>query len=128
MTLDETLADLESENPSEETKERAADALAFVESLQNMFVDSGMTDNVASIDELENLIDALHGELAAAVLFLCEPSFARVPDMLRVVTEKLEKMNDGSIPTVVVKGFARMATRIENTRKNQQQMALIKTT
>lgn len=107
-----------------EAQEAALGAMAFVESLHQMFVDNGMSkSDEPDLDELENLIDALHGELGAAVLFLCDPSFARVPDMLRAVSAQLEKDAEGTVPTVVVKGFARLARRIENTRVNMQQLA-----
>jgi hypothetical protein len=68
------------------------------------------------------LIDALHGELAAACIFLSEPSFARVPDMLRVVAKQLDKSQD--VPVVVSKGYERLAKRIEATRLNMQTLAL----
>jgi len=80
------------------------------------------------LNELENLIDALHGELGAAVLFLCEPSFARVPDMLRAVGKAMGAMDEANVvPPPIVKGFSRLAKRIENTRVNQQQMARVAT-
>lgn len=111
--------------PSQEVREAALDAIAFVQSLHEMLRDNGMTDkDQPDLDELENLVDAIHGELGAAVLFLCEPSFARVPDMLRVVSKQLDKAGDAaSVPPVIVKGFDRLAKRIENTRVNMQQMA-----
>ncbi len=120
----------EAEQPSREAREKALDALAFVESLHQAFKDTGMTTSTEpDLNELENLIDALHGELGAAVLFLCEPSFARVPDMLRAIGKAMTGMEEASVvPTPVVKGFARLAKRIENTRQNQQQMARVSTT
>jgi len=118
-----TLAIEDEANPSSEARDIAVDALNFVQSLHQMFKDNGMTSkDEPDVDELENLIDALHGELGAAVLFLCEPSFARVPDMLRVISKQTSAMNDGSVPTVIIKGFERLAKRIENTRVNAQNL------
>lgn len=124
MSLDEMLSELaDEEDPSDEVREKAADALAFVASLHQFFVDTGMsTNSEPDVAELENLVDALHGELAASVLFLCAPSFSRVPDMLRVISTQLEKAQDDSVPTVIVKGYARLAKRIENTRQNVQSL------
>lgn len=102
--------------------EQAADAVAFMGSLHEAFRDNGMTQTEEpDPDELENLIDALHGELGAAVLFLCHPAFSRVPDMLRALdTEEMEK---NEVPVAVIRGFARLAQRIENTRVNMQKLA-----
>lgn len=113
----------------EDAKEKALDAMAFVEALHQLFRDTGMTSSdEPDVNELENLIDALYGELGAAVLFLCEPSFARVPDMLRGVGKNMEKLeNQNAVPPTIVKGFSRIAKRIENTRQNQQQMARVTT-
>ena len=108
-----------------EAAELGSEALAFVMALHKMFKETGMTSkDEPDLNELENLIDALHGELAAAVLFLCEPSFARAPDMLRAISKNLSKSED--VPTVVQKGFSRLATRIENTRKLQMAMTVTK--
>lgn len=119
----------EAEQPSREAREKALDALAFVESLHQLFKDNGMTEqDEPDLNELENLIDALHGELGAAVLFFCEPSFARVPDMLRAVGKSMETLEEAKVvPSPIVKGFVRLAKRIENTRVNQQQMARLAT-
>lgn len=129
MNHERAIEELEEGQPSREALEKGLDALAFVESLHNLFKDTGMTSKEEpDVDELENLIDALYGELGAAVLFLCEPSFSRVPDMMRVIAQKMEKLEDSSVvPPTIVKGFVRVAKRIENTRQNQQQMALLST-
>lgn len=123
MTYEEAAAAIEDRtDPSLEAREKALDALAFVESLYQMFKDNGMTTKEeADVDELENLVDALHGELGAAVLFLCEPVFARVPDMMRVVAQQVAK--DENVPPVIAKGFERVAKRIENTRVKMQALA-----
>ena len=118
-------AEIEESPLSDDAREAALDSMAFVQSLHQMFKDNGMTStDEPDLDELENLIDALHGELGAAVLFLCEPSFARVPDMLRVISKQLAKQDAEvvGVPPVVFKGFERLAKRIENTRVNMQQM------
>lgn len=121
MTTDAVILDLEAQNPSDETRESAADALAFIQSLHDMFRSNGMTKNVEpDLNELENLIDALHGELAACCLFLAEPSFARVPDMLRIISAKLDKEGPEAVPLVVIQGFNRLATRVEKTRVQMQ--------
>lgn len=123
MTYEDAAAAIEEKtDPSLEAREKALDAISFVESLHQMFKDNGMTTKEEpDVDELENLIDALHGELGAAVLFLCENVFARVPDMLRVIAKQTAK--DESVPPVISKGFERVAKRIENTRVNMQNLA-----
>lgn len=108
-----------------EAREKATDALAFVESLHQFFRETGMTTSEEpDLNELENLVDALTGELGAAVLFFCDPSFSRVPEMLRGLSNRMVKDDtENVVPPVVKKGFARLAKRIENTRVNSQQMA-----
>jgi hypothetical protein len=123
VTNEQAIDELSSAKPSAEAAEMGADALAFVQSLHSMFRDNRMTTSEQpDLNELENLIDALHGELAAACIFLSEPSFARVPDMLRVVAKQLDKSQD--VPVVVSKGYERLAKRIEATRLNMQTLAL----
>lgn len=124
-TFADALENLESAGDYDVTtraRDKGAEAIAFAMALHEMFKSNGMTSKEEpDLDELENLVDALHGELAAAVLFLCENSFARVPDMMRVVSATLEK--DGTAPVVVAKGYARLAKRIENTRVMMQKLA-----
>jgi hypothetical protein len=124
MNYDDAITQLDRPTASKEALDLAADAMAFVQSLHQTFSENGMTSNAEpDLNELENIIDAIYGELAAACIFLSEPSFARVPDMLRVVAQKLEGSKD-EVPPVVVKGYSRLAKRIENTRQHMQ--ALVK--
>jgi len=110
---------------SAEALEMASDALAFVQGLHEMFQQNAMTAKENSdLNELENLVDAVHGELAAACIFLSEPSFSRVPDMLRLISKKLNKqVDEKEVPFVVIKGYERLAKRIEVTRLNMQALA-----
>lgn len=130
MTFDQAdaeLQDYDKEDITPETIERALDAIAFVQSLHEMFKANGMTQaEEPNVDELENIIDAVNGELGAAVLFLCEPSFARVPDMMRVIAKQIPSMSP-DVPPVIVKGFERVAKRIENTRVNMQALVKVST-
>jgi len=124
MTHDELVDSLASESPSKEALEHASDAVSFVQTLHNMFSANQMTtSSEPDLNELENLIDSVYGELAAACIFLSEQSFARVPDILRVVEQKIEAEGAGIVHPVVTKGYGRLATRIENTRVAMQQLA-----
>ncbi len=102
--------------------ETACDCLSFVQALWEVYQLEGAHDGTTPPDiaMMENLFDALQGELAAASLFLSENSFSRVPDMLRSLAEKLEGHEDDVVPVVVARGFSRFANRIENVRKQQQ--------
>ena len=123
MKYDSAIEQLETGTPTQEALETAADALAFVQGLHQMFADNGMTTkDHPDLNELENLVDAIHGELAAACIFLSEPSFSRAPDMLRAIATKLQATPD-EVPAVVVKGYTRLAKRIENTRVQLQSLA-----
>src|SRR5260221_13052950 len=78
--------------------EAAISAMAFVLSLHQMFKENGMTSSKEpDVDELENLVDALAGELGAACIFLSEPAFSRVPDMLRACEAVMSKDPDAVV-------------------------------
>lgn len=100
---------------SDETVETACNALSFCGALHQMFVDNGMIvdDAIVDFDEMENLIDALAGELTAACM--CLGTFNDTPRMLRTIGENLKRQNIPEVPKVVVKGFERLATRVEKT-------------
>jgi hypothetical protein len=74
---------------------------------------------------LENAVDGMVGELSAASFFLSEDSFANAPELLRGISSAFAITQSNSktvVPTVVVKGYARLANRIEATRVQKQQM------
>lgn len=101
-----------------ESIENAIDCMNFCAALwEAMGEDPKQTPDLA---KMENIYDGYQGELAAAALFLSENAFSRAPEMLRGISTQLSKVNDGSTPTTVVKGFARFAKRIEHTRQLQQ--------
>jgi hypothetical protein len=103
-----------------EALEAAGDALAFIEALWAAMGQPEEED--PDLNKMEALYDAYQGELAAASMFLSENTFARVPDMLRAISTQLEKTNDGSVPTVMVKGYRRFANRIEHTRRKKHEI------
>jgi hypothetical protein len=115
-----TVDDVEYVQEVAEATEAACDSLAFTQALWNLFMDQGLVDYSDKVDYalMENIIDALNGELAAACLFFSEKTFDKVPDMLRVIADQLEKSGDTATPRVVIQGYRRLATRIENTKKN----------
>lgn len=128
MNYEENIENLSEENPTLETREVAEEAMGFVLALHNMFKEQGVSlpdDPDCSL--LENYIDSIHGELAAACLFLSEDCFERVPSMLRTVASQFETLDKDfadpsgekgpSVPVVVRNGFSRLADRIEATRQ-----------
>jgi hypothetical protein len=108
---------------SEDCIVAAADALAFVQALHTMFKDNGVDLPIEpDVSSLEDVIDGVIGELAAASIFLSEDSFKRVPNMLRVVSSSFTQNAGEEVPTVITKGFSRLADRIEATRVQGTQM------
>lgn len=103
-----------------ETLDAAADAISFVACLHNLYVDSGVLNDDATVDVsvLETLVDAYHGELAAAAILLSEDSFKAIPELLRTTATSMVDSDD-VVPVTVRKGFSRLATRIEQTRKQR---------
>lgn len=110
-----------------------ADAMSFVLNLHKMFKENGADlPDEPDIRRLEQIIDGVHGELAAACLFLSEKSFEQVPTMLRGIAKRVEKLDtkfkdpsgveDTSVPKPIIDGFQHLADRIEATRVQQHQM------
>lgn len=101
----------------------STDALSFVQALHTMFKDNGVNlSNDPDVTDLENVIDGVLGELAAACIFLSEPSFNNVPNMLRTISSSFLQKDGEEVPTVITKGFSRLADRIEATRVQAVQM------
>jgi hypothetical protein len=109
--------------PTEEAGDAGVDAMAFVLALHTMFRDNGVDlPEEPSVDYLEHVIDGMMGELSAASLFLSEESFAGVPKMLRTVSSQFTQNCGEEVPTVITKGFSRLADRIEATKVQATQM------
>jgi hypothetical protein len=109
---------------SSEALESAADSLAFIQSLHTVFRENGYDlPEEPDVSALENILDSMMGELAAASIFLSEDSFMQVPHMLRTIAKAFEATAGGEeVPTVIVNGYNRLADRIQATRVQQQQM------
>jgi hypothetical protein len=119
------LEDLESgDDVSSDALEAAADSLGFVTSLHSVFKDNGYDlGEDPDVSSLENILDSMMSELAAASLFLSEDSFQQVPHMLRTIAKAFANTAGGDeVPTVIINGYNRLADRIEATRVQQQQM------
>ena len=121
---DTYLEELENgDDVSSEALEAASDSLAFVTSLHDMFKENGVdVPEEPNVSVLENIIDGVLGELAAASIFLSENSFQQVPNILRNVEKAFTQESGKEVPTVITKGFSRFADRIEATRIQQQQL------
>lgn len=110
----------------------AQDAMAFVHTLHQALADNGANlSEEPDTDEVGTVLDNILGELSAACLFLSEPSFARVPEMLRTIADGIDKENEKPwtdtqgdstppVPEVVVKGFRNFAARLEATKRQKQ--------
>jgi hypothetical protein len=108
-----------------EALEAATDALAFVQALHTAFSESGYDlGEEPDTSKLEQVMDIMAGELAAASLFLAEDSFENVPKMLRTIAKAFEATGKPGeeIPTVIINGYNSLAARIEATRVQTQQM------
>jgi hypothetical protein len=108
---------------SEDALDAASEAVAFVLALHTMFKDNGVeVTEEPSVSGLENIIDGIVGELAAASIFLSEDCFKSAPKMLRTISSAFTQKDGEEVPTVITKGFSRLADRIEATRVQQWQM------
>lgn len=104
----------------------SADSLAFCKTMFDNFKLNGMLPEDASFDlsYMENLIDALVGEISAAVLYLKgQPPGRNVIQGLRKISADIHEHNslakeEDHVPHVVGAGFSRLADRIESTKVN----------
>lgn len=112
------------ETPSSNALEAAVDCVGFVTSLHSVFKDNGYDlGEEPDVSSLENILDSMFSELAAASLFLSEDSFQQVPTMLRTIGKAFANTAGGDeVPSVIIEGYNRLADRIEATRVQQQQM------
>lgn len=125
----EALDTIKGETPAQqEALEQAASAMSFAQSVNELFRDHGaVIPETPDVYLLEQLIDSYMGELAAAVIFLCDDSFQRVPGMLRAISRGLKKQKeDGGAddtPDIVIRGYAKFADRIDNSKVKIAEMA-----
>lgn len=106
-----------------EALEAAQDALAFSQSLWDLFADQALHNDGddPNYDKMENIIDAINGELAAAVLFInslnidAERALKANADLLEEYRES-DKDGASAVPMVVIEGNRRLATRVKNTK------------
>ena len=116
--------------PSEDSLEAGADAMAFVSALYRLVLDPDDLHERPDLQLLENYIDAIHGELTAAAMFLSENGMEHIPKVLRAIGEATavndESNPDGPVvPVVVRKGFTRLAKRIEGMKVQKSAMQKI---
>ena len=107
-----------------DTVEVAQGAISFVAALHDMYVANGILNEDSPVDlaVLENLTDAMYGELAAAALYLAQDEFNGSSALLRATSSAMEDP-DNIVPLVVRKGFERLANRIDRTRELQIKLA-----
>ncbi len=106
-----------------EALEESKESIAFSQALWDLFRDQALHTDDGSPDynKMENLVDAINGELAAAVLFLCR-SDVDTARALVLTADNLEKMrmetvNEAdNVPQVIIEGNRRLAQRIQNTK------------
>jgi len=103
--------------------EFALDAMAFGQSLWDLFEDQCLhtPDADFSFDMMENIVDAINGELAAAVMFLTSLDLD-VSKALNMNADVLEKLRidtvsaEANVPDVIIKGNRFLADRVKNTK------------
>ncbi len=120
----ETVENLSTEKSTEQEQmalEAAADSLAFVQGLHDMFVAQGMAmTETPDMFQLEGIVDGYVGELVAAVILLSNQGMGSTPEML----EKLKVALNNKVPDSVATGFLRLADRVRKTRVAQQKLII----
>ena len=115
-----------------EALESAADAMAFCQSLWNLFRDQGLITSSFDPDfyTMEKVVDALYGELAAVTLMFSDESFDLSPAVDKVIavfnqtSVAIKKANkDNSVPPEVIQGFKSFANRLGNAKKVRKGMS-----
>jgi len=99
----------------QEALEKALDAMGTVGSLWNLFRSNGGMDIPEEPDGnlLENTVDAYFCELLAATQFLAQKEFGDMPKLIRNTGVKIDEKFSGAMPRPVIKGYGRLAARIE---------------
>lgn len=111
--------------------ENAVNAMSFVYALHDMYKESGDTvGDYPDPDRMQGIVDMVHGELAAACLFLSSPELKESPKLLRGIADAIcaqdksfedeEGYTGPSVPNAVVSGFRNLASRIEVTQKQME--------
>lgn len=110
-----------------EALETGADAMAFCQSLWDLFREHGLITDSTTPDVyvMEKVIDSLYGELAAVTLMLSADELAFGPyldqtiQMFATQPNLLTKANDvgANIPPEVINGFRAFAARLRNASK-----------
>lgn len=103
--------------------EAAQDALAWSQALWDLFSDQHLHRDGDTPDfcKMENLVDALNGELAAAVLFLNSLDISAEEHLRKNASLLASRQSAGdeaaqAVPKVIIDGNRRLAKRIENTK------------
>ncbi len=118
-TYEDHITAIENSDLPEETMEAACQAVSFAAYFRNFYVVTGVLNEEDPIDcqVLEPMVESFHGELAAAAILLSEDSFNGVTKMLNAMGKVLEK--EEVVPVYVREGFGRLATRIEEAKKER---------
>lgn len=118
ITLIDMLIDSKDIAPDQrEAIDAAADCMAFVQALNDMFRNNGISlPEVPDLELLQATLDGHIGELAAAVIFLSKINGLagmNIPRVLVGIGEGLSEESSG-VPTPVVRGYSRLSEKVSN--------------
>jgi len=122
-----SLVDDETDDEIADALEAGADALAFNQSLWNLFLEHGLVSDSTTPDtyKMEKIIDSLYGEIAAMTLMFVSDAFSmskyidEIIQLFMTQSEQLNKANqaDKVVPPEVVAGFRAFGNRLKNAKK-----------
>lgn len=96
----------------------ASDAVSFSQVLWDLFREQGLhaDEGLPNFAKMENLVDAINGELIAAVLFLSSIDID-VSEVLDKHADDIKNHEHGDlVPGTVVEGYRRLGKRIKATK------------
>ncbi len=97
------------------------DSVTFTKALWDLLKTQGLDhpSDIPDIQVMEQVIDRMYGELAAACMMFTDNAYAKLPLLFYGAHKKLVNENHPAIPKQLVQGFHDFGTRLENTQKTK---------
>src|SRR5688572_23904798 len=116
---------IDSDLCSSEVANFIEEAVTFSGALWQLLKEHGMVTegDIPNHAVMEQVIDRIYGELAAACMVLTDNSQTNVVSSLYIIADNLDKLNNDVVPKQLIAGFRDLAVRLQNTIKHKDQAA-----
>lgn len=98
------------------------DSVSFTKALWDLLKTNGLNhpSDIPDIQVMEQAIDRMYGELAAACMMFTDSAYNKLPLLFYGTHKKLKAANHPDVPSQMVQGFHDFGVRLENTQKTKQ--------